>query len=77
MNRTLQATFDGQVLRPDEPLELQPNTRVRVTIELVDDDERVAWTSFSAQGLAAAYGEDEPEYSLDQIKEPNPEYEGG
>ncbi len=33
MIKTLEATFDGQVLRPDKPLELQPNTRVRITIE--------------------------------------------
>jgi hypothetical protein len=33
MTRTLEATFDGKVLRPDKPLNLEPNTRVRVTIE--------------------------------------------
>jgi hypothetical protein len=33
MTQTLEATFDGQVLRLDEPLKLQPNTRVRITIE--------------------------------------------
>ena len=33
MTRTLEATFDGKVLRPDHPLDLEPNTRVRVTIE--------------------------------------------
>lgn len=30
---TLYATFDGEVLRPDEPVHLAPNTRVRLTIE--------------------------------------------
>ncbi len=30
----------------------------------------------SGVSLAAAYGEDEPEYSDDMIKEPNPEYKG-
>jgi hypothetical protein len=30
---TLYATFDGQVIRPDEPIDLTPNTRLRVTIE--------------------------------------------
>jgi hypothetical protein len=29
----------------------------------------------SERGLAEAYGPAEPEYSLDLIKEPNPEYE--
>jgi hypothetical protein len=33
MTKTLLATFDGEVLRPEEPLSLSPNTRVRVTIE--------------------------------------------
>jgi predicted DNA-binding antitoxin AbrB/MazE fold protein len=33
MSQTLEATFDGSVFRPDEPIELKPNTRVRITIE--------------------------------------------
>lgn len=34
MTKTLEAVFDGEVFRPSEPLELQPNTRVRITIEI-------------------------------------------
>jgi predicted DNA-binding antitoxin AbrB/MazE fold protein len=33
MSQTLEATFDGSVFRPDKPIELEPNTRVRITIE--------------------------------------------
>lgn len=33
MTTTLYAVYDGEVLRPDEPVPLAPNTRVRVTIE--------------------------------------------
>ena len=33
MTKTLEAVYDGEVLRPDEPIELEPNTRVRITIE--------------------------------------------
>jgi len=33
MTKTIGALFDGVALRPDEPLELPPNTRVRLTIE--------------------------------------------
>ena len=33
MNQTLDATFDGTVFWPDQPIELEPNTRVRLTIE--------------------------------------------
>jgi hypothetical protein len=31
--RSLEAVFDGEVLRPKEPVELEPNTLVRITIE--------------------------------------------
>lgn len=27
------ATYDGEVFRPDEPVDLEPGTRVRVTVE--------------------------------------------
>jgi hypothetical protein len=30
--RTVEAVFDGEVLRPQEPLGLEPNTRVRITL---------------------------------------------
>ncbi|MCK5527291.1 MAG: antitoxin family protein [Candidatus Latescibacteria bacterium] len=33
MVKTLDAIFDGEVLRPEEPIPLEPNIRVRVTIE--------------------------------------------
>ncbi|HEX9991138.1 MAG TPA: antitoxin family protein [Chloroflexia bacterium] len=33
MVTTIEAMFDGEVLRPEEPLTLEPNTRVRITIE--------------------------------------------
>jgi hypothetical protein len=33
MARTVTAIFDGEVLRPTEPLDLQPETEYRVTIE--------------------------------------------
>ena len=40
-----------------------------------DDQEREEWVRLSMQGLEEAYGESEPEYSLDLIKEPKPECE--
>jgi hypothetical protein len=39
MTTTVFATFDGEVLRPEEPVTLAPNTRVRVTIETTTADE--------------------------------------
>ena len=33
MGKTIYATFDGHVLCPDDAIELEPNTRVKITIE--------------------------------------------
>ena len=33
MTKTLDAVFDGEVLRPTKPLALKPNTHVRITIQ--------------------------------------------
>ena len=40
MTKTLHATFDGEVLRPEEPVPLAPNTRVRITILDIEDQPR-------------------------------------
>jgi len=40
MSQTLDAIFDGNVFRPDRPIELEPNTRVRITIEPSPTKER-------------------------------------
>ena len=39
MIKTVEAIFDGEVLRPKEPLELEPNTVVQVTISTVEPDQ--------------------------------------
>jgi hypothetical protein len=38
MTTTLYATFDGEVLRPDRPVPLPPNTRVRLIIETTEPE---------------------------------------
>jgi len=75
--RTVRAHFDGQHIRLNEPCDLQPDTQLLVTVlqEQKPDEERETWLLLSSKGLERAYGEDEAEYSLDLIKEPNPEYE--
>jgi len=35
MVKTIEAVYDGKVFRPDDPLMLEPNIRVRLTIETV------------------------------------------
>lgn len=34
MTKTLEAFYDGKTLLPEEPLDLQPGTRVRITVEI-------------------------------------------
>jgi predicted RNase H-like HicB family nuclease len=45
-------------------------------ISLNVDDEHKDWLRISQSTLEKAYSSDEPMYSLDAIKEPNPDYEG-
>ena len=33
MVKTIEAMFDGTVFLPAEPIQLEPNTRVRITVE--------------------------------------------
>ena len=73
---TLSAHFDGQQIVLDEPYPLEPNAPLTVVVLPEDDQEREDWARFGLQNLARAYGDDEPEYTLDMIKEWNPEYEG-
>ena len=39
MSQTVEAVFDGEVLRPTEPLQLEPNTRVLVTLEVQEENQ--------------------------------------
>jgi hypothetical protein len=78
-SRTLRAHFDGQNIQIDEPCDLKPDDKLLVIV--LDDDsepesERENWARFSLTSMARAYGDDEPEYSLDSITEPNSEYDG-
>jgi hypothetical protein len=66
---TLKAHFDGKQVCLDEPADFAPNTPMLVTVAQPDaadesfEEERAAWFAFSKQGLARAYGDDEPDYS--------------
>ena len=62
---TLKAHFDGEQIRLDEPFELPKNCSLMVTVlpgEIGD------WVETAKAGLARAYGKDEPEYSVDDVK---------
>ena len=42
--------------------------------EVDDKNESLDWHRFSITNLSRAYSNDEPDYTPDMIKEPNPEY---
>ena len=67
---------DGKDILLDEPYELEPNTKLVVSVIQPQNGKPDDWTRLSKANLERAYGNDEPEYSLDLIKEQNPEYEG-
>lgn len=77
---TLSATFDGEHIRLEDDYPLPKDARLLVTlvspVASEDDGFRENWHRFALQNLERAYGPDEPEYTLDMIKEPNPLYEG-
>lgn len=72
MSQTIPAHFDGQQILLDEAVELEPNTKLLVTI-LPKDADLDAWRSLSAKRLEEAYADEEEEYPLDLIKKPNTE----
>ena len=75
-SRTVRAHFDGEYIRLDEPCLLEPEAPLLIIVlpKQPDENEHADWIRLSQQALAKAYGEEEPEYSLDAITEPNPEY---
>ena len=68
----LKAHYDGEHIVLDEPFALPLNAPLAVTVlspsATEHDSERAEWAALSAQSLARAYGDDEPEYTLDDLK---------
>ncbi len=40
MQKVINATFDGKVLHLENPIKIEPNTRVRLTIELFETSDK-------------------------------------
>jgi hypothetical protein len=76
--KTVRAHFDGKQIHLDEPCQLNQDTPLLVIVlqDAAPDDEREDWLRISRSALERAYGRYEPTYSLEAIKEPNPDYEG-
>jgi hypothetical protein len=66
---TLAAHFDGERIILDEPFKLSPNTPLIVTVlpDAINGTDS-PWSDTAAMGLAHAYGDHEPEYTLQDIK---------
>ena len=50
MTKTLTAVFDGKVLRPEGPVDLEPNARYRLTVEQEagEVEARSAWDTLES-----------------------------
>lgn len=65
---SLRAHFDGTSIRLDEPFQLPINAQLLVTVlPPTESDERTAFTALAVEGLARAFGDNEPEYSAKDI----------
>ncbi len=69
------AHFDGQQIVLDEPFAFDTDAELLVTVLPKRDREHAEWAHFSMQQMERAYSDEEPEYTLDSIKEANPNYE--
>ena len=59
MSKTLEAIFDGEVLRPEDKTGLEPNTRYRITVERAERPnapEEAAYPLTALLGLATDMG---------------------
>ena len=71
---TLRAHYDGKHIVLDEPFEIPANAALAVTVLAAEppehdrERERASWAALSAAGLAPAYGDDEPEYSVADLR---------
>ena len=71
---TLRAHYDGEHIVLDEPFEIPANAPLTVTVLAPDPSEhdrkreRASWAAISAWSLARAYGDDEPEYTVADLR---------
>jgi len=67
---SLKAHYDGDRIQLDEPFALPRNVPLLVTVLPVGegDGDRVAWLEACKEALARAFGEDEPEYTVADIR---------
>lgn len=66
---SLKAHFDGERIQLDEPFDLPPNAALLVTVLPTNGDaDRSAWVELGRQNLARAFADNEPEYTLADLR---------
>lgn len=66
---SLKAHYDGQRILLDEPYDLPRDAPLIVTVLSPEPDaERADWIAEAERSLARAYGDDEPEYSIEDAE---------
>ena len=67
---SLKAHYDGDRIQLDEPFDLPRNAPLLVTVLPVagGDGDRVAWLEASKEALARAFADNEPEYTMADIR---------
>jgi hypothetical protein len=66
---TLKAHFDGKRILLDEPFEIPANTRLMMTaLPATEAAAGTDWIHAVSKAFSGAYGPDEPEYGLDDIR---------
>ncbi|HEX4952066.1 MAG TPA: hypothetical protein VF017_01545 [Thermoanaerobaculia bacterium] len=63
----LKAHYDGERIVLDEPFDLSVDAPLMVTV-FAPDAERSEWAALGVQGIARAYGDDEPDYTAADLK---------
>ncbi|MBI5928596.1 MAG: antitoxin family protein [Chloroflexi bacterium] len=64
--KTIEAVFDGKVFRPTEPIGLESNTRVRITIESIEIEEGEPYSFLDAAMAANLDGPEDWSTNLDK-----------
>jgi len=65
---TLSGHFDGERIQLDEPFELPPNVPLMITVLQPGAADEVSWAPTASMGLAGAYGDGEPEYTVGDVQ---------
>lgn len=77
MNKQMLAIVKQGQVKLLEDINLPEGTKLLISplVDSNDKSDESDWYNFSTQGLNQAYEDDEPEYTLDSIKEYNKYYE--